>query len=184
MTVISAVAALCTATPRPASAQEVGMPVPVGQVMAGYTFMRDLEANDVNFPAGWVFSAAVNPSRWLGVVGEATGSYNNSLDLGFGQPAVEARVYTFMGGPRFFKQAGRIAPFGQILAGAANRRIEGFSKTSFAFQPGGGVTIFLTERVGVRVAGDYRCIVDHDEEFTYTNEIRVVSGFTLHWGAR
>jgi hypothetical protein len=187
MTVVCAVAAFCIAAPpRPASAQEIGtMPVPAGQVMVGYAFMRDLDASDINFPAGWVFSGAVNPSRWLGVVGEATGSYNNKVDLGFARPKFEARVYTFMGGPRFFKQVGRVAPFGQVLAGVANRQIGGFDKTDFAFQPGGGVTVLLTDRVGLRLAGDYRCIIDSAQgDTSYTNELRFVTGFMVHWGSR
>ena len=58
--------------------------------------------------------------------------------------------------------------------------------TDFAFQPGGGVTIFLTDRVGVRLAADYRCIVDFVDggDNTYSNEFRFVSGFTFNWGVR
>jgi hypothetical protein len=90
-----------------------------------------------------------------------------------------------MGGPRFFKKTGRVAPFAQVLAGVAQRRLESWEATDFAFQPGGGVTIFLAERVGVRLAADYRCIVDFDEdENSYWNEFRVLSGFTFNWGAR
>jgi opacity protein-like surface antigen len=207
--IVSAIVASCIAAPRPASAQEVGtMPVPLVEVMAGYTFMRDFtESRDispdfpkhVDFPAGWAFSTAVNPTQWLGLVGEVTGSYKNDLNLTFDELAVsnKARVYTFMGGPRFFKKVGRVAPFGQVLAGVAHMRLEStlpevpefgtFSEdaTNFAFQPGGGVTIFLTENVGVRLAADYRCIIDHtDDGNDYANEFRFLSGFTFNWGAR
>lgn len=181
------------------------MPVPLAEVSAGYTFMRDFSADlpenkDVNFPAGWAFSGAFNPTQWLGLVGEATGSYKNNLNLTFEDLSLsnKARVYTFMGGPRFFKKVGRVAPFAQVLAGVAHMRLESTlpdvpeiqtlsaNTTDFAFQPGGGVTIFLNERVGVRLAGDYRCIIDFagSEPSNYSNEFRFVSGFTFNWGAR
>lgn len=202
VTIVSTIVASCIAAPRPAAAQETGaIPVPIMQVAAGYTFMRDFSdelPEDVNFPAGWAFSAAFNPTHWLGLVGEVTGSYKNDFNVTFDDLRLsnKARVYTFMGGPRFFKQSGRVAPFAQVLAGVAHMRLEStlpdvpefgtFSAdaTDFAFQPGGGVTIFLTERVGVRLAADYRCIIDFEEDNTYSNEFRFVSGFTFNWGAR
>lgn len=122
----------------------------------------------------------------------------NDLNLTFEDLALsnKARVYTFMGGPRFFKKTGRVVPFAQMLAGVAHMRLEStfadvpeigtFSEeaTDFAIQPGGGVTIFLSERVGVRLAADYRCIMDFEDDNTYANEFRFVSGFTFNWGAR
>ena len=92
----AATAALCAAfffaaAPHPASAQETGViPVPVVQVSAGYTFMRDFSDDlpeGVNFPAGWYSSGAVNLTRWLAVVGEATGSYKDGFDVSFELPA-------------------------------------------------------------------------------------------------
>jgi hypothetical protein len=57
--------------------------------------------------------------------------------------------------------------------------------TDFALQPGGGLTIYLTDRVGVRLAVDYRTIIDFAEEDNdYTNELRTIAGFTLQWGGR
>ena len=200
---VLAVCALWMAPPHAALAQDITtLPIPLFEVSAGYTFMRDFSSDlpgDVNFPAGWYFSGAVNPNQWLGLVGEASGSYRNNL--GFDVLGVtitnDASVYTLMGGPRFFHKAGRVVPFAQVLAGVAHMRIKTHipveladvgtisdSATEFAFQPGAGVTVYLTERVGFRVAGDYRCIIDFagGEENQYANQLRVVSGFTLHWG--
>lgn len=206
VTIVSALVTVCLAAPRPAVAQEVGaMPIPLVEVSAGYTFMRDLAGSDTNFPAGWVFSAALNTSTWLGLVGEVTGSYKNDLNFTFPSDtstyttlSQDLSVYTYMAGPRFFKKTGRVVPFAQVLAGVATMRdavkftpdISGLgehssSRTDFAFQPGGGLTIFLSENVGVRLAGDFRCIVDFDEdENDYNNQFRIVSGFTFNWGAR
>jgi opacity protein-like surface antigen len=108
-------------------------------------------------------------------------------------------VYAFLGGPRFFTKMGRVVPFAQILTGVAHLRaqvrltpgIPGVvdtvedSTTDFALQPGGGLTILLTDRVGVRLAGDYRSIINFaEEENDYTNEFRMIAGFSLQWGGR
>ena len=139
--------------------------------------------DDTDFPAGWYFSGAFNPTSWFGIVGEVDGSYKNSLDLdyvGF-HSSSNLRVYTFMGGARFFKKVGRAVP-AQFLTGAAHMQskvqltpgIPDYgdtikqTATDFALQPGGGLTIYLTERVGVRLAADYRTIIDLAEDETTT----------------
>jgi opacity protein-like surface antigen len=186
----------------PASAQESGTPpVPVVEVSGGYTFMRDLGDNSIdgiNFPAGWYASTTVNLNRWFGLVGEVTGSYKSNLDLGIEElnMSTNASEHTFMGGPRFAAKAGRLMPFGQFLAGAAHLRATvdmpmdipghfGVSDTQFAFQPGAGVNVLLTDNLGLHVAGDYRCIVDFTGDGnTYTNQVRFLTGFSFNWGGR
>ena len=193
--------------PAPASAQEPGIPVPRADLSAGYVFMRDFtdvgpNVNDIDFPTGWYFSGAFNPTTWFGIVGEVSGSYKNDLDIGYlgFQSSSDAQVYTFMGGARFFKKAGRLVPFAQILTGVAHMRAKvrvtpGISDfgdtieentTDFALQPGGGLTIYLTDRVGVRLAADYRSVIDFAgaAENDYTNEFRMTAGFTFQWGGR
>ena len=198
--------AVLSLTPLQAHAQETGIPVPRADLSAGYVFMRDFtdvgpDMDKTDFPAGWYFSGAFNATTWFGVVGEVGGSYKNNLEIeSFGyHSSTNARAYTFMGGARFFKKTGRIVPFAQFLAGAAHLRakihltpgIPGFgdtiteNATDFAIQPGGGVTIYLTNQVGVRLAGDYRTIIEFAEDDNdYTNEFRALVGFTLHWGGR
>jgi opacity protein-like surface antigen len=206
-TVVAAVVMLSLVTAPAASAQEPGtIPVPLGEISAGYVFMHDFTnlgpVKGVDFPAGWYFSGAINPTTWFGVVGEVTGSYKSNLNIEyFGIRSVsDAQVYTLMGGPRFFKKVGRVVPFAQVLTGVAHMRASGrFSgfdipggdfdfkerATEFALQPGGGVTVYLTNHVGLRLAGDYRSVIDfHEEENDYTNEFRVAAGFTMHWGGR
>jgi opacity protein-like surface antigen len=168
--------------------------------------MRDFteagpDEDNMDFPAGWYFSAAFNPATWFGIVGEVSGSYKNDLDVEYFdlQSSTDAQVYAFLGGPRFFKKMGRVVPFAQILTGVAHLRaqvrltpgIPGVvdtvedSTTDFALQPGGGLTILLTDRVGVRLAGDYRSIINFaEEENDYTNEFRMIAGFSLQWGGR
>ena len=199
---IAAICALLLAPP--VRAQDVGtMPLPKGEVSVGYSFMRDftdiIDDSGTNFPAGWYFSGAINTNQWLGLVGEVTGAYKNLDESAFGvRWSTKMQVYTLLGGPRFFHKTGRVVPFGQFLAGVAHARAKvtlpvevGGSEfsddaTDFAIQPGGGLTVLLTENVGVRVAGDYRCIIDFagSDENQYTNELRFITGFTFHWGAR
>jgi opacity protein-like surface antigen len=189
------------ALPGLAAAQEANAPpIPVVEVSGGYMLMRDTDL-DENFPGGWYFSGAANLTRWFGLVGEAGGSYKK-LEEGFSGLGMASRLqlYTFLGGPRFFYQAGRVVPFAQVLAGAAHARAKvkmdfpdelgGFqqyslSETDFAIQPGGGVTIYLSDRVGVRLAADYRALVDFsDEEWDVASELRGMAGLTFGWGAR
>lgn len=208
------VLALCALSIAPLSAfaQEIErIPVPIGEISAGYTFLRDFEegVDDVNFPTGWYAAGAVNLNRWFGIVGEGTASYKNNFSFAISGLSDEtnrvlhesvrhdARVYTFMAGPRFFRQFNRIAPFAQVLVGGAHERrkttfrgdlaefgTHTVKTADFAFQPGGGVTVFLNERVGLRFAADYRCIVDTEDDGDYANQFRILSGFTLNWGRR
>jgi hypothetical protein len=130
------------------------------------------------------------------------GSYKNDLNIdyfGF-QSSSDAQVYTFMGGARFFKRAGRVVPFAQLLTGVAHMRakvrmspaIPDFgdtieeNTTDFALQPGAGLTIYLTDRVGVRLAADYRSVIDFagSNENDYTTEFRMTGGFRFLGGGR
>lgn len=185
-----------------ASAQEIGTPpVPAVELSAGYTFLRDFtdSTNAINFPFGWYASTTVNLNRSFGLVGEVTGSYKNNLNSGIEELSVSANTseHTFMGGPRFAGKTGRVMPFAQFLAGAAHVRasmdmpieLPGHftaSATKFAFQPGGGVNVLVTDNLGMHVGADYRCIVDNNDggDTTYVKQFRFVTGLTFNWGAR
>src|SRR2546428_4737804 len=98
---------------RPLAAQA---PVPARyEAAAGYLLIRDQDISK-NFPRGWVVSVAGNVTRWLAAVGEVGASYK-TLDL-LGEPP-KLRVYTFMGGPKVTARLSAVAPFAQVLFGAA-----------------------------------------------------------------
>ena len=132
---------------------------------AGYVFMRDQDiANtnpdiSANFPTGWLAGAGGTLTSWLGFAGEVSGSYK-TVNLPGDRPKL--RVYTFVAGPRVKPAHARIAPFGQVLFGAARATTTVVTvtdtTTNFAYQPGGGVDLNVSGRVGVRVEGDYRII--------------------------
>jgi opacity protein-like surface antigen len=179
--------------PRAAAQESGGPPLPVVETSAGYAFMRDTTTEE-NFPAGWYFSAATNLNHWFALSGEISGAHKQLTDIA--PVDVNANLYTFMGGPRFFIKRGRIVPFAQFLAGAVHLRWEATdpagipdpsdTDTKFAFQPGGGVTVLLTENVSVRGAADYRRIVftDADEFAEDNSEFRAIAGIVFGWGAR
>ena len=109
----------------------------------------------------------------------------------------DARVYTFLGGPRFFYKRGRLSPFAQMLVGATHFRVHGEStygalsasdtttNTDFTLQPGGGLTVYLTDAIGVRVAADFRTAMDFSGDTTnYNHQLRLASGLTFNWGRR
>jgi opacity protein-like surface antigen len=175
-------------------AQEVAeLPLSLVEVSAGYAYMRDTTVEE-NFPAGWYFSAGTSLNRWFGVAGEITGAHKTfEEELGF---KIKTNLYTFMGGPRVFVKRGRIVPFAQVLAGAAHVRVKppttvvGFTdladtQTEFAIQPGGGLTVLLTQNVAVRGAVDYRRILNIlNRIFEDNSEVRAAVGVVFGWGAR
>lgn len=199
-----AVLAICALgiAPAPGLAQDVGsLPVPLAEVSSGYVLLRDTShGGHRDFPSGWYFSGAINPTQWFGLVGEVSGSYGPEEGWSSTEMTLlsKRQVYTLLAGPRFFRKVGRVVPFGQFLAGVAQQRdkqtvhlVAGAPRSlsrsveDFAIQGGGGVTVYLTERVGLRVAGDYRCIVmGIGEDADYHTQFRFGTGFTLQWGGR
>jgi opacity protein-like surface antigen len=186
-------AVLFSAVPSASAQERVAPALSLVEVSAGYAFMRDTTMEE-NFPAGWYSSAAINLNQWFGVAGEVTGAHKKLTDIA--PMSVKANFYTFMGGPRFFFKRGRIVPFAQVLAGAAQLRWKAAepaggsdatgTDTKFALQPGGGLSVLLTPNVSVRGAVDYRRIVftDADEFDEDNSQVRVITGVVFGWGAR
>jgi opacity protein-like surface antigen len=194
LVVVVTCAFLATASPDAFAQEGAATAQPLVEISGGYSFMHDVTIEE-NFPAGWYFSTALNPLDWFGLVGELTGAYKKTGEnLPF---ELEMQGYTFMGGPRFFRRFGQITPFGQFLVGGAHGRVEETpllgsavgpsrvtaSSTEFAFQPGGGISVYLNDHVGVRLSMDYRRIVfDNDEEDN--SEFRMLTGIVIGFGSR
>jgi hypothetical protein len=129
------------------------------EVAGGYSYLHDEDISE-NLPKGWVASFADNLTNWLGIVGEAGGNYK-TLSIPGDPPKI--KVHTLMGGPRFKANAyGPVAPFGQVLFGAAWARTSvlgvGDTVRDFAYQPGGGIDLNFRTNLRVRLEGDYRII--------------------------
>jgi opacity protein-like surface antigen len=182
---------LAAASPQAFAQEGAAAAQPLVEISGGYSFMHDFTIEE-NFPAGWYFSTAVNPVNWFGLVGEVSGAHKKMEE----NTIVEVKLqgYSFMGGPRLFRRFGNITPYGQFLVGGVNGRVEATplrgsmpsvtdSSTEFAFQPGGGLSVYLNDRVGVRLSLDYRRIVfDNDEEDN--SEFRMLTGIVIGFGSR
>lgn len=135
-------------------------------VALGYQYMhdQDLAKQDpdlgANFRAGWMVSGGLRFARSLWAIGEVS-STSKTFNIPGDKP--KARVSTFMAGPRLSggRHAG-ISPFGQVLFGSAwaSTSLLSVSETvsHFAYQPGGGVDLNVSDRFGIRIEGDYRVI--------------------------
>jgi opacity protein-like surface antigen len=163
------------------------------EVVAAYGFLHDSGMFDgTSFPVGWNAGATFNLSPALGIVGEFGGSRKSESVSEFGvTESANLNVYSFMAGPKFTSRGhSRVSPYVQALVGLARVSfgvsVDGFgfsgsaseSATELAIQPGGGVDILLSERIALRVGGDYRRIFGD----VGTNEFRLVSGLTFGFG--
>jgi hypothetical protein len=158
------------------------------ELAGGYSLMRDYEG-DATFPGGWFASVAADVAGPLTLVGDASGSYKSmgGLDIN-----VSTNIHTFMGGPRLAWRAGRVAPYVQVLLGAARfsttftlpgERLSD-AKNYFAMAPGGGIDIPFSGRGAVRVGANIRLIrsetytLTGSEPFTY-REFQFTTGVVI-----
>jgi opacity protein-like surface antigen len=114
---------------------------------------------DVAHYWGWGASVGFDVTPSMMLILEASGAYhrdqiNASVSDAFAD-------YTVVGGPKFVAQR-RARPYVQLLVGVLESRstfqspaVQTFSHTSFAFQPGVGVDVPISEHVRLRVAGDW-----------------------------
>jgi opacity protein-like surface antigen len=203
--IMAAATATSLLSPATAVAQDTtSLPMPRAEVSAGYAYMREYNSyrpDAVDYPAGWFAAGAVNLNRWFGIVAELTASHNDQFDYTLGGLQTitnDATVHTFMAGPRFSFKTGRFVPYVQVLVGAARLRLraafgepydflpqEDYSTTDFTTQVGGGLTFLVTEHLGLRVAADYRGLLDFGIADAYGtgSQARLLAGFTLNWGA-
>jgi hypothetical protein len=148
---LSFVALLLLALTTPAAAQDRR-----GDVAVGVGILHDSTAQET-FPTGWLFATTGNVTRMLGIVSEVGGNYK-TVDVS--GTDVNLRVHSFLGGLRFMNRTEKAVPFAQFLVGAVNGQASVLgasdSSTDLAFQPGGGVDIMMSEKIGIRLQGDYR----------------------------
>ena len=133
---------------------------------------------------GFTVATTANVNEWLGVTTEGGAAF-------FSQDLVrielfDAQLWTLLAGPKFtIRQADRVAPFVQLLAGAAyfnaNVPLAGLSENGwdFALQPGGGVDIVLSDLVAVRVGFDARILFDKVLSGDTSNQFRFTTGITF-----
>jgi hypothetical protein len=122
-----------------------------------------------SIPVGWYGEFSIPVVDGLHLVTEFGGDYEavQVLPPGFLPfPSVRYRRHAFVTGPRVAVHAGHcVELFGEMLLGVVHQNSHfqdlgggelSNSLDRFAWQPGGGVDLRLTNRVAVRLAGGYR----------------------------
>lgn len=135
-------------TASPARAEQNGDP-PM-EVAAGYMGLRNLTA-DRNFPPGMFVAIEGNYRRWLGVVGEFSGTLTEASPRFFGDPA--AGTGAFLAGPRLMlRRNSGTAAFGQVLLGVASSGDADSGYRALGIEAGAGVDVAVYRHVALRVA--------------------------------
>lgn len=129
--------------------------------------------------SGWNVALQQNSNHWFGGILDFSGNYTTSknstipaLVFQFPPPTVAVnnviRYYTFLAGPQFtLRKSSRLQPFGRVMFGGAHQRIESSASqngvpasvlsttTGFAFGPGGGIDVRVSNRIAIRTTADY-----------------------------
>jgi hypothetical protein len=152
------------------------------ELAAGYSVLHDQEPH-ANLQ-GWLASAGANVNKWFGVMGEM-GRNHATVDDG------HVDVTAFMAGPRFaLRKSPKATPFAQLLVGAHHAHGEtghpgDEGETTFAWQVGGGLDLWINSRAGIRLGGDFRHV--HEDEHTdghHHSEFRFQAGIVFGFGVR
>ena len=140
-----------------------------GNIFVGYSYTRlpqDPPISGSSGLNGWDGSVEFKMAPWVGGVAEVGGVYGTRIietpcppgGGGCGPVSQDAKLHTFLCGPRLSAGAGRIRLFGHGLFGAAllSENGSGFSSshTAFATTLGGGLDCRLAHGVAWRVQGD------------------------------
>lgn len=168
----------------PAAAQES----PALEVSAGYSLLRVQRGFGVNLSDvgetlhGWYAEAAARETDLISLVGQGAGNYATVS----GQ---KIKAYEFAAGPRFNRRSGARTVFGQFLIGVAHYRPHGTERsTNATFHLGGGVSLGPSDRVGVRVGGEYELVFTggsnllSPETGNRTHGLRVTAGVVFPIG--
>ena len=169
----------------PAAAQDT----PKAEISVGYNWLTAKSSGDdewTKFPKGWYADVAGNISDTLSIVGQVTGSYKTFEDDS------TVKLHSFMAGVRG-SSAGRVRGFGQVLLGGVNFKADDpvfgdFKETDFALQVGGGVNVYGSGPVGLRVGVDYLRVMAKDDGEVLggddVNGFRFAVGVTFGVGSR
>jgi len=185
--------ALCAALPAHAQDERKS------EISGGYQLLTLHEGEiDETLGTGWYADVAGNFGPIFAVVVQVAGnykSYGQDETINGFRAVVDAqlKVHTYLAGIRVGPRQARISPYAEFLVGGATASVDvsstvtnngqtifsnssSESGTDVAMQIGGGVTIWLSKRVGVRGAASYlRVMGDGDG----ANAVRVAGGVTF-----
>jgi len=171
------VGVLMLAVAAPAAAQDKARP----DVAISWAL---LAAEDMTIPVGWVGAVSVPLGKNLAVVGEVGGNYKTMTEYGVD---VNVSELSYLGGVKVQGGSPKARPFVQTLFGGARYSggadVEGYnvavSQTGFAIQPGGGVDVYFSKSVGLRIQGDVRFVTLEGESAA---EYRFAVGVAFAFG--
>jgi len=185
--------ALCAALPAHAQDERKS------EISGGYQLLTLHEGEiDETLGTGWYADVAGNFGPIFAAVLQVSGNYKS-----YGQDEIfngiravidaQLTVHTYLGGVRVGPRQAKISPYAEFLIGGATASVDvsstvtsngqtifsnsgSESGTDVAMQFGGGVTIWFSNRVGVRGAASYLRVWGDDDE---ANAIRVAGGITV-----
>jgi len=164
------------------------------EISGGYNFRKYYSTHGTTLHMnGWFASFGWNRFTWLGIVGEAVGTYKNE-----GRLDGDTSIYTFLVGPQFYPLRHRnVTPFGHFLYGAGWYRNSvgmygGFpgqtvDKVVHSWELGGGLDLSLKRNWGVRLVQiDTTSANFYPSSSSYTNSnlFRFSVGVVYHFGQR
>ena len=164
---------------------------PKVEISAGY---QVLHALNETLPVGWYVGLAGNVNRWFGIEGEVSGAYlTRSEPIAIDRTVnVTSKLHTLMGGVCLSARINRrFILYHPVLIGGAHASIStdtvglarSPSETKFALQPGIGVNLMVTNKIGVQVAADYRRVF-LNEDRGVENESRFTIGIIVPLAVR
>ena len=167
----------------PASAQNIQS----AEISGGYQWLTAKTSDEDGwrtFPKGWYVDVAGHVTPMLSIASQVSGNYRTFEDEGF-----DLALHTFMAGLRA-TSSGRVRGHGQFLAGVASLKasddVASDSETDFALQFGGGVTVPVSGRVGLRLGVDYTRIFAREDGAVLAadvNGVRFIIGATFGLGS-
>lgn len=139
---------------------------------------------------GWNGGATVNLGRSIGITADLSGYYK-SIDARVEGSDLQAnaRLHTFLFGPRFTRRGERVRPFAHALFGFGrvsgsarkDRESESISKTGFAAAAGGGVDFVVHKNVSIRaIQFDYFPVRNSNGETLTFNNVRWGTGVVIN----
>lgn len=148
------------------------------EVFGGYQFTSvDFKgAIDRQSFNGWNADVAARVAKNVSAVADFSGAYKGDIE-GSG---VDAKIHSFLFGPRVSVTSGKLTPFAQVLFGVSHLNAEGpdgASVNKFGMTLGGGVDYSIGRNVAWRVAKvDYFMIHADSENL---NNVRIATGIVF-----
>ena len=161
--------------------------VPSGNIFVGYSYLSaDTNTSSRANLNGLEVSAEKKIFPFVGLVGDFSGHYGNELSNQFINPggflSTQAKLHSFLVGPRVSVSVHGVRPFAHVLVGGAwlsqSNGLSSVNNASFATAVGGGVDFKLVKFAGLRVQGDLL----HTQLFGNTqNNVRLSTGLAFHF---